>query len=59
VPPGTYKLSAIANVGGSSQQLETQIASFVNSVSIDPTSYLLTLNTEIGPIALSAVRQVI
>ena len=59
VPPGTYKLTAIANVGGSSQQLETQIASFVNSVSIDPTSYLLTLNTEIGPIALSAVRQVI
>jgi flagellar basal-body rod modification protein FlgD len=59
VPPGRYKVTAIANVGGSAQQLETQIASFVHSVSIDPNSYLLTLNTELGPIALSAVRQVI
>lgn len=57
--PGRYKVTAIANVGGSAQQLETQLASFVHSVSIDPNSYLLTLNTEIGPIALSAVRQVI
>jgi hypothetical protein len=30
----------------------------VNSVSIDPTSNQLTLNTDIGPIALAAVRQV-
>lgn len=59
LPPGRYKVTAIANVGGSAQQLETQLASFVHSVSIDPNSYLLTLNTEIGPIALSAVRQVI
>jgi flagellar basal-body rod modification protein FlgD len=58
VAPGTYKFSAIANVGGSSQQLETQLASYVNSVSIDPASYQLTLNTDIGPIALAAVRQV-
>jgi flagellar basal-body rod modification protein FlgD len=58
VAPGTYKFSAIANVGGANQQLETQIASYVNSVSIDPTTYELTLNTDIGPIALSAVRQV-
>jgi flagellar basal-body rod modification protein FlgD len=59
VPPGKYTFTAIANVGGSSQQLETQLARFVNSVSIDPTTYLLTLNTDIGPIPLSAVRQVI
>jgi flagellar basal-body rod modification protein FlgD len=58
-PPGTYKFTAIANVGGSSQQLETQLASYVHSVSIDPKTYQLTLNTDIGPIALSAVRQVL
>jgi flagellar basal-body rod modification protein FlgD len=57
--PGTYKFTAIANVGGSSEQLETQLASYVHSVSIDPTTYQLTLNTDIGPIALSAVRQVL
>lgn len=58
VPAGTYKVSAIANVGGASQSLETQLASRVDSVSIDPTNYSLTLNTDIGPIALAAVRQV-
>ncbi len=41
------------------QQLRTQLASYVNSVSIDPNNYQLTLNTDLGPIALSAVRQVI
>jgi flagellar basal-body rod modification protein FlgD len=57
-PPGKYTFTAVANVGGASQQLQTQIASMVNSVSIDPTSNQLTLNTDIGPIALAAVRQV-
>ena len=56
--PGSYKFTAIANVGGYSQQLDTQLASYVYSVSIDPGSYQLTLNTDIGPIALAAVRQV-
>lgn len=59
VAPGRYTVTAIANVGGKSQQLETQLASFVNSVSINPVTYELTLNTDIGPIPLSAVRQVI
>jgi flagellar basal-body rod modification protein FlgD len=58
-PPGNYTFTALANVGGSQQQLGTQIASYVNSVSIDPDNFQLTLNTDIGPIALSAVRQVI
>lgn len=57
--PGTYKFTAVANVGGQSQQLETQLASYVNSVSIDSTNYQLTLNTDIGSIALSDVRQVL
>jgi flagellar basal-body rod modification protein FlgD len=59
VAPGRYTITAIANVGGTTQQLQTQLASFVHSVSIDPNTYELTLNTDIGPIPLSAVRQVI
>jgi flagellar basal-body rod modification protein FlgD len=59
VPPGEYKFSAIANLGGSNQQLKTQLASYVNSVSIDPVNYQLTLNTDLGPISLSAVRRVL
>ncbi len=57
-PVGNYKFTAVANVGGASRQLTTQLASYVNSVSIDPATYQLTLNTDIGPIALAAVRQV-
>jgi flagellar basal-body rod modification protein FlgD len=55
---GNYKFTAVANVGGENKQLTTQLASYVNSVSIDPATYQLTLNTDIGPIALSAVRKV-
>jgi flagellar basal-body rod modification protein FlgD len=58
VPAGDYKVSAVANVGGYAQQMETRMASRVGSVSIDPTTSSLTLNTDIGPIELAAVRQV-
>jgi flagellar basal-body rod modification protein FlgD len=57
-PAGNYKFTAVANVGGASKQLTTQLASYVNSVSIDPNTFALTLNTDIGPISLAAVRQV-
>jgi flagellar basal-body rod modification protein FlgD len=57
-PAGTYKIAAIANVGGYAEQMETQLASRVGSVTIDPANYQLTLNTDIGPIALADVRQV-
>lgn len=56
--PGTYSIAAVANVGGKAYQLETKMVSRVGSVSIDPSTYSLTLNTDIGPIALAAVRQV-
>lgn len=59
VPPGEYTFEAIANVGGASKQLSTQLASYVNSVSIDPNNYQLTLNTDLGPIPLADVRQVL
>jgi flagellar basal-body rod modification protein FlgD len=57
-PAGSYTIAAIANVGGQAVQLETKMVSRVGSVSIDPSSYNLTLNTDIGPISLASVRQV-
>ncbi|MET0282590.1 MAG: flagellar hook assembly protein FlgD [Steroidobacteraceae bacterium] len=57
-PAGNYEIAAIANVGGYAEQLETRLVSRVGSVSIDPSNYSLTLNTDIGPIALASVRQV-
>jgi flagellar basal-body rod modification protein FlgD len=55
---GTYKIQALANVGGANQQLVTQLTGKVGSVTIDPTNYGLTLNTDLGPIALANVRRV-
>jgi flagellar basal-body rod modification protein FlgD len=57
-PAGTYTMTAIANVGGSAEQMETQLTSRVGSVTIDPTNYSLTLNTDLGPIPLANVRRV-
>jgi flagellar basal-body rod modification protein FlgD len=57
-PAGNYKISAIANVGGAAEQLTTQLVGHVGSVSIDPSDQSLTLNTDLGPIALSRVRRV-
>ena len=57
-PAGSSPIAAVANVGGANQQVETQMASVVNSVTIDPTSHALTLNTDFGPIALKSVRRV-
>jgi len=57
-PAGSYKISAIANVGGAAEQLTTQLVGHVGSVSIDPKDYSMTLNTDLGPIALSRVRRV-
>jgi len=57
-PAGNYKISAIAKVGGASEQLTTQLVGHVGSVTIDPTNSSLTLNTDLGPIALGRVRRV-
>ena len=57
-PAGNYSLAAIANVGGAAEQMETQLTSRVGSVTIDPSNYSLTLNTDLGPIALANVRRV-
>jgi flagellar basal-body rod modification protein FlgD len=57
-PAGNYRISAIAKVGGAAEQLTTQLVGHVGSVTIDPTNYSLTLNTDLGPIALGRVRRV-
>jgi flagellar basal-body rod modification protein FlgD len=57
-PAGNYSITALANVGGFDEQLETQIASRVGSVTLDPATNNLTVNTDIGPIPLSRVRRV-
>ena len=57
-PAGNYTMKAIANVGGAEEQLETQLSSRVGSVTIDPATNSLTLNTSLGPIPLSHVRRV-
>lgn len=57
-PAGGYKLQALAQVGTSAHQVPTQLISKVGSVTIDPSNYQLTLNTQMGPIALANVRRV-
>jgi flagellar basal-body rod modification protein FlgD len=57
-PAGNYTIEAVANIGGYAQQLETQLSSRVGSVTLDPSTNSLTVNTDIGPIPLSRVRRV-
>jgi flagellar basal-body rod modification protein FlgD len=57
-PAGSYKISAIANVGGEAQQQTTQLVGRVGSVTIDAANNNLTLNTDLGPFLLSRVRRV-
>ena len=57
-PAGNYTMTAIAQVGTEAEQLPTQFVSKVGSVTIDPNTFKLTLNTQMGPIALADVRRV-
>lgn len=57
-PAGTYTFTAAAAVGGSAASLSTYLQSTVNSVTIDPTTQTLSLNTGSGPLPLSDVIQV-
>jgi flagellar basal-body rod modification protein FlgD len=54
-PPGQYTVSVIAGAGSSNQVVTPLIASQVQSVTIDPTSQALDLNTTNGTIPLSSV----
>jgi flagellar basal-body rod modification protein FlgD len=57
-PAGEYSIAVVADVAGQSEQLGTQLLAHVGSVTIDPSSHSLTLNTDLGPIALGRVRRV-
>ncbi|MGE0115393.1 MAG: flagellar hook assembly protein FlgD [Steroidobacteraceae bacterium] len=60
VDSGNYKLTAIANVYGTSTSVATALNTRVDSVSINPTDNSLVLNTSgLGSINLSDVRRVL
>jgi flagellar basal-body rod modification protein FlgD len=54
-PPGRYTLNVGASVGGSSQSLSPLVYSQVQSVTIDPSTQSLELNTVNGTVPLSSV----
>lgn len=57
-PAGTYSFSVTADTNGSPTSLTPELAYQVNSVTLDPTTNSLTLNTNGGSLPLSAVSQV-
>jgi flagellar basal-body rod modification protein FlgD len=57
-PAGTYTFSATATAGGTHASLSPFLQSTVNSVTIDPTTQSLYLNTSSGTLSLSNVVQV-
>lgn len=57
-PPGQYQISVSAAVGGASQALSPLIASQVASVTLDPSSNTLQLNTTNGTLPLSSIVSV-
>jgi flagellar basal-body rod modification protein FlgD len=57
-PAGTYTFSAAATSGGTHASLAPYLQSTVNSVTIDPTTQSLYLNTSSGTLSLSNVVQV-
>ena len=57
-PAGTYGFFAAAASGGAQTSLSPYLQSTVNSVTIDPATQTLSLNTSSGPLSLSDVVQV-
>ena len=58
-PAGQYTFSAVASVNGENESLDPLLVSKVSSVTIDPSSSALTLNTTTGSVALADVRRVL
>ena len=54
-PAGTYTVNVVAAVGNTTQQVSPMVYSTVNSVTIDPSTQALNLNTTNGTIPLSSV----
>jgi flagellar basal-body rod modification protein FlgD len=59
VPAGTYSFDVSATVAGQNEALDPLLASRVASVSIDPKSGSLTLNTSAGAVPIGEVRRVL
>ena len=57
-PAGTYNFAVSADVNGTQTSVTPELAYQVNSVTFDPTSNSLTLNTNGGSLPLSSVNQV-
>ena len=58
-PAGTYTFAVSANINGSSQAVSPMVASTVNSVTLDPTTQSLDVNTTNGTIPLSSVVSIL
>jgi flagellar basal-body rod modification protein FlgD len=58
-PAGQYKFSTVATVNGETGALDPLLMSKVSSVTIDPSTSALTLNTTAGAVALADVRRVL
>jgi len=56
---GTYTFEAVGSAAGETGSLDTLLTSRVASVTIDPSSGSLTLNTSAGAMALADVRRVL
>ncbi len=56
---GTYTFKVIASAGAESASLDPMLDSRVNSVTIDPSTSDLSLNTDSGSLALNTVRRVL
>jgi len=59
VPAGRYTFEAVATAAGETGSLDPLLVSRVASVTIDPSSGSLTLNTSTGAVALTSVRRVL
>jgi flagellar basal-body rod modification protein FlgD len=58
-PAGQYTFSTVASAGGETGALDPLLTSKVSSVTIDPSTSALTLNTTAGAVALADVRRVL
>ena len=54
-PAGQYTIAVSASVNGSSQQVQPLVVSKVSTVTIDPTSQQVDVNTDSGSVPLSSI----
>lgn len=54
-PAGQYTISVSASVNGSSQQVDPMVISKVSTVTIDPSSQSVDVNTDSGSVPLSSI----